>query len=469
MADYTPPTEQLPIFDSSVFLTGDQPLTQNQADKRYLRYPNAQGTENLQAINVNGAADFNSTVNIDGILTTTNAINMIGGSTALNNIATRQLSLKDVLTGGNNGSSIATQSNFLTYDSVPPPGNVSFHQFAVRNVSNAIVLPLLLSDSVNNMNVSLDMTNTGSYTDASVRARYFNLRDLTTSALTYCGVYFSSNILQIDSTSATPGTSTSMFLRTTKANNTLTNALQLTNTTVKTDCYAITPLPSNDNSNSIPTTTWVQSLLSTYTSPQTVKRAWANRVNVSTLATQFTILIPDSGTSSTTWNRNDMVSFRVTFNQEYLPNGTTGLNQSFVSHTSILNLYPWRFTPGWLGPSVNTPATQFTSGAITDNTINASGVSSTAYNFVNAVTPNGRQFYGFDINNNLSNATLVGKLNISGDVSGLLLNQVTIWVINPAGYNAAAASQTYNLSIELLNPSDLTANITTPIGWDIGF
>ena len=58
MTDYNPPTENLPIFDSSVFLIGDNPLTQNQADKRYLRYPNAQGTENLQAINVNGNATF---------------------------------------------------------------------------------------------------------------------------------------------------------------------------------------------------------------------------------------------------------------------------------------------------------------------------------------------------------------------------------------------------------------------------
>lgn len=58
MTDYNPPTENLPIFDSSVFLIGDIPLTQNQADKRYLRYPNAQGTENLQAINVNGNATF---------------------------------------------------------------------------------------------------------------------------------------------------------------------------------------------------------------------------------------------------------------------------------------------------------------------------------------------------------------------------------------------------------------------------
>ena len=48
MADYTPPTENLPIFDPTVFLTGDEPLTYNTASKKFLKYPNAQGTENLQ-------------------------------------------------------------------------------------------------------------------------------------------------------------------------------------------------------------------------------------------------------------------------------------------------------------------------------------------------------------------------------------------------------------------------------------
>lgn len=62
MADYNPPTEDLPIFDASVFTTGDEFITQKQADKRYLRYPNAQGTENLLAINVNGTATFNSNI-----------------------------------------------------------------------------------------------------------------------------------------------------------------------------------------------------------------------------------------------------------------------------------------------------------------------------------------------------------------------------------------------------------------------
>lgn len=68
MADYKPPTENLPIFDSSVFKTTDVGLTQSDADNRYLRYPNAQGTENLQQINVNGAANFNSDVDVNAVL-----------------------------------------------------------------------------------------------------------------------------------------------------------------------------------------------------------------------------------------------------------------------------------------------------------------------------------------------------------------------------------------------------------------
>jgi hypothetical protein len=54
MADYDPPIENLPIFDSLMFKTGDEFITQRQGDKRYLRYPNAQGTENLQTVNISG-------------------------------------------------------------------------------------------------------------------------------------------------------------------------------------------------------------------------------------------------------------------------------------------------------------------------------------------------------------------------------------------------------------------------------
>ena len=60
MAPYNPPTEDLPIFDKNVFQQSEEYITQGDADKRYLRYPNAQGTENLAQINVNGAATFNA-------------------------------------------------------------------------------------------------------------------------------------------------------------------------------------------------------------------------------------------------------------------------------------------------------------------------------------------------------------------------------------------------------------------------
>ena len=70
MANYAKPIENLPIFDTTLFTKGDEYITQNNADKRYLRYPNAQGTENLLATNINGAlvvnssAKLNSSVNI---------------------------------------------------------------------------------------------------------------------------------------------------------------------------------------------------------------------------------------------------------------------------------------------------------------------------------------------------------------------------------------------------------------------
>ena len=43
MATYTPPTEILPIFDSSVYVSDLTPLTIGEANKKYIKYPTAQG------------------------------------------------------------------------------------------------------------------------------------------------------------------------------------------------------------------------------------------------------------------------------------------------------------------------------------------------------------------------------------------------------------------------------------------
>lgn len=71
MSSTSPPDPNVNLFNNLYWTTGDEFITQSQADKRYLRYPVAQGTENLQAINVNGVAQFNNDINV-GSSTTAN-------------------------------------------------------------------------------------------------------------------------------------------------------------------------------------------------------------------------------------------------------------------------------------------------------------------------------------------------------------------------------------------------------------
>ena len=61
MATYNPPTEDVPIFDSTLFNTDGAFLTASAGDLRYLKYPVAQGKETLQEIDVYGQAKFIST------------------------------------------------------------------------------------------------------------------------------------------------------------------------------------------------------------------------------------------------------------------------------------------------------------------------------------------------------------------------------------------------------------------------
>lgn len=70
MAVYDPPTENLPIFDNSVFLHTEA-IDLPYLNKHYLRYPTAQGTENFGDIVVNGNGEFHDDVNVDGNITLT--------------------------------------------------------------------------------------------------------------------------------------------------------------------------------------------------------------------------------------------------------------------------------------------------------------------------------------------------------------------------------------------------------------
>lgn len=62
MSIYSPPTQNVAIFDTELFNASDNTITQGQADKRYLRFPVAQGNETLQAVDVNGVATFKNNI-----------------------------------------------------------------------------------------------------------------------------------------------------------------------------------------------------------------------------------------------------------------------------------------------------------------------------------------------------------------------------------------------------------------------
>lgn len=111
MASYSPPTENLAIFEPSVFNSGDEPLTYNEAAKKFLKYPYAQGTENLQDTNVNGVLTANSDVilNNSASFTWYNAdynylINNVypKSGTGQNNTAFGPTSLTNLTTGSEN-------------------------------------------------------------------------------------------------------------------------------------------------------------------------------------------------------------------------------------------------------------------------------------------------------------------------------------------------------------------------------
>jgi hypothetical protein len=101
MSVISPPEPNLDTFNNTYWTTDDIPLTQAEANKLYLKYPIAQGTQTLQAVNINGTTTINNQnlVITDG--TNTNTISKSGYTTrnSVQNI-THYLNFSDSSTTG---------------------------------------------------------------------------------------------------------------------------------------------------------------------------------------------------------------------------------------------------------------------------------------------------------------------------------------------------------------------------------
>ena len=158
MSSYIPPSKNLALFDTTVFSNIDDSLTIRDADKRYLRFPIAQGKETLQAIDVNGLATFNNTLNV------TNGIDSIIITPTSNPATTITVTTDDtastffptfVSTTGNRTLSIDNATNPLSY--VPSTSTLSCSNFN-GTISNATT-----ATNANNISIINDNTNATFY------------------------------------------------------------------------------------------------------------------------------------------------------------------------------------------------------------------------------------------------------------------------------------------------------------------
>lgn len=334
MAEYSPPIEDLPIFDNLVFTNGDEPLTYNIAKKKFLRYPIAQGTETLQAITVNGVATFNN--NIDA----NKPIVMTGTSSNDRVITNTYYNLNDVTTNVTDGSIYANNGVFIYDNNI----NSGSHEWAVNNSSGTQTLPLTISSNFVKVN-----------TTSSSPLRVSDNGDGTK----YAEIYQNGGGLtlhnQVNNGSVgftlknSGGTSSSVLNLTTSLVS--VNSTDLTLTTTNPPTSTATQPASSDSSTKMPTTAWVQSAISaSIPTTQFVPKFYNYSDTQSGVSIGYS-----TGTTinfNGTWAQNDIAIFRVTGQISYNPDGS-GAYQSTSNTMGVVLFRPYYMTSGWAGWTTN--------------------------------------------------------------------------------------------------------------------
>lgn len=441
MADYTPPTEELPIFDSSVFLSGDEPLTYNQAKKKFLRYPNAQGTENLQAINVNGTATFNS-----GVV-------MNEGASVLSNLA-NPLFIVDKTTTTNktaeyqSGSTFTIDNNVNNGTIICKTNNSSGADYNVLTLNSANSIfqtagTITLQSNVNYINGpiytnSVLEMNGLTANDRAINNVYYQLKDDQNLNQTDGTIYASSGSFIYDNNI----NSGSHIFATNNSSGTQTTVLTLnsnnmTIATVNPPTQTAVQPASNDSSTKIPTTAWVQSAITASIPATPFVPKFVNYSDIQSNITSLTFSAGPTINFNGTWAQNDIAIFRITNQLSYAPDGN-GAYQSTGNSLGVILVRPYYMYPNW----ANTTTT------LCNYTLNAPTSICAADRHICYFTPSyniGQQSFF------LIYGTAIGS-GVGGTMSFACL------------YQGNPSSWTYNLSIEYLMSRTTNGTITISNG-----
>jgi hypothetical protein len=279
MSATNPPDPNVNTFNNLYWISGDTSLTQDVADKRYLRFPTAQGTENLAAINVAGIAGFNNEIvqtgatnNIIQDLTLVGDQNLLKATDIYGDLNLRRptaglanggaLRLWDI-TNNTSGNSVQIYNNGTTM-SLVNLNNGGATTFTTNDGGGASLTPLSLSNASVILGVPtlpykpITMSSL-SAADRSIDNVYYQLRDANNLATTTGQIYAGTGVFNYDN-DANGGTHN---FATNDGAGVQTIPLSFNSvdmsiaTTNPPTCSAVQPVAS-DSSTKIPTTAWTQ-------------------------------------------------------------------------------------------------------------------------------------------------------------------------------------------------------------------
>jgi hypothetical protein len=458
---YRPPSENLAIFDPSVFLAQDQPLTYDVIANNFLQFPNGQGTETIPSLIVPGTSTLGvtnaSTLNLSDTLNIANGLN----TSTFDMNASNNLTINNNVAGGNmffnikdptlnqvcNTVSISKTNGLNSGCSVLnnlPTTTANFVCFTASSASTTTALQLCVSPNggtYNNLVASNDpfIVGTGAGSNLGVLT-------LTTWSSSRLGIRINSN--SINSVE-------------------VAGALIQLNATTTGGLTSTTPQPaSTDSSTKVPTTAWVQSAIAQAALPAPFfqfsgvyvgNQSLTPPVRVSTIQFNFT---------GSSWTNNSYFTIAVKFSSMYYNNSTNATSSDYQNISFTCDIYPFR-CPGnttangayGIGQNGNTPSNM---PSFNNSIYDGTAYGSTYVFPVNATySPYGRWFYSQGYAYNPSGSTLsspqpIQPYIVSGtaDKTGM---GIGIWNYLPQ----TGFSQYTTMSIQLVNRGMLPITLTT--------
>jgi hypothetical protein len=141
--EYRPPSETLPIFDSSVFRNRNASLTFDEARKYFLEFPRAQGPETLQETTIIGAltcsstATFGTAGSADNIPTCIADYSTILPADSSDIIPTTSWVQTAITAGAGGGSNVLSVQKFTSNANITFPAGTQFATIMVSGAGGA--------------------------------------------------------------------------------------------------------------------------------------------------------------------------------------------------------------------------------------------------------------------------------------------------------------------------------------------